>query len=98
MDYTYILFWNSVWTIAPVIGIGLFDRVLGTSQHPQTTDMRADTRIDSHILMELPEVYHYGRRGAWFGLTSFFMYMLDGVVQVSFYILIVVDLLKVDVR
>ena len=45
----------------------------------------ADTRIDSHILMELPEVYHYGRRGTWFGLTSFFMYMLDGVVQVSFY-------------
>lgn len=73
MDYTYILFWNSVWTIAPVIGIGLFDRVL-----------------DSHILMELPEVYHYGRRGTWFGLTSFFIYMLDGVVQsVIIYFIIV---------
>ncbi|KAF9532881.1 phospholipid-translocating ATPase [Crepidotus variabilis] len=25
-EYTYLLFWNSFWTIAPVIGIGLFDR------------------------------------------------------------------------
>jgi len=27
-DYNYILFWNSLWTVAPVIGIGLFDRFL----------------------------------------------------------------------
>ena len=30
-DYNYILFWNSLWTVAPVIGIGLFDRFLGES-------------------------------------------------------------------
>jgi hypothetical protein len=29
MDYIYILFWNSLWTVAPVIGVGLFDRFLG---------------------------------------------------------------------
>ncbi len=29
-DYTYLLFWNSFWTIAPVIAIGLFDRLVGT--------------------------------------------------------------------
>ena len=28
-EYTYVLFWNIFWTIAPVIGIGLFDRILG---------------------------------------------------------------------
>jgi len=28
-EYTYLLFWNSFWTLAPVIGIGLFDRVTG---------------------------------------------------------------------
>ncbi|EIN07067.1 phospholipid-translocating ATPase [Punctularia strigosozonata HHB-11173 SS5] len=28
MEYTYLLFWNSFWTIAPVIGLGLFDRFL----------------------------------------------------------------------
>ncbi|KAH7909858.1 hypothetical protein BJ138DRAFT_1195493 [Hygrophoropsis aurantiaca] len=27
-DYTYLLFWNSFWTIAPVLGIGLFDRIV----------------------------------------------------------------------
>lgn len=27
MEYTYLLFWNSFWTIAPVIAIGLFDRL-----------------------------------------------------------------------
>ncbi|KAF8077575.1 phospholipid-translocating ATPase [Lyophyllum atratum] len=63
-DYIYILFWNSVWTIAPVVGIGLFDRVL-----------------DYHILMDVPELYHYGRRGTWFGLRSFFVYLFDGLYQ-----------------
>jgi len=29
MDYIFILFWNSLWTIAPVVGVGLFDRFLG---------------------------------------------------------------------
>jgi len=28
-EYTYLLFWNSFWTLAPVIGIGLFDRIVG---------------------------------------------------------------------
>ncbi|KAG6376326.1 hypothetical protein JVT61DRAFT_2307 [Boletus reticuloceps] len=26
--YTYLLFWNSFWTLAPVLGIGLFDRIV----------------------------------------------------------------------
>lgn len=30
-DYNYILFWNSLWTVAPVIGMGIFDRFLGES-------------------------------------------------------------------
>lgn len=29
LEYTYLLFWNVFWTIAPVIGIGLFDRLIG---------------------------------------------------------------------
>jgi hypothetical protein len=32
-EYTYLLFWNSFWTIAPVIGIGLFDRFAGKLQN-----------------------------------------------------------------
>ncbi|KAF9469392.1 hypothetical protein BDZ94DRAFT_1244343 [Collybia nuda] len=63
-EYTYLLFWNSFWTIAPVIGIGLFDRI-----------------VDDHVLMDLPELYRYGREGKWFGMKWFVIYMLDGVVQ-----------------
>ncbi|KAF9478485.1 phospholipid-translocating P-type ATPase [Pholiota conissans] len=63
-DYIYILFWNSLWTILPVIGIGLFDRFL-----------------DAHVLMQVPELYRYGREGTWFGTRSFIIYMIDGIVQ-----------------
>ncbi|TFK22984.1 phospholipid-translocating ATPase [Coprinopsis marcescibilis] len=63
-DYIYVLFWNSLWTILPVIGIGLFDRIM-----------------DYHILMDVPELYHYGREGRWFSLRSFFVYLFDGIVQ-----------------
>ncbi|KAG2019667.1 phospholipid-translocating ATPase [Coprinopsis cinerea AmutBmut pab1-1] len=63
-DYIYVLFWNSIWTIAPVVGIGLFDRIM-----------------DYHILMDVPELYHYGREGHWFTLRSFFVYLFDGVLQ-----------------
>jgi len=64
MDYIYILFWNSLWTIAPVVGVGLFDRFL-----------------DSRVLMDVPQLYRYGREGTWFGAKPFLVYMLDGFVQ-----------------
>ncbi|KAF5390550.1 hypothetical protein D9757_002774 [Collybiopsis confluens] len=64
MDYTYVLFWNSLWTIAPVIGIGLFDRV-----------------VDSDVLMDLPELYHYGREKYWFAWKDFFIFIFDGIYQ-----------------
>jgi len=63
-EYTYLLFWNVFWTIAPVIAIGLFDRI-----------------VDDDILMQLPELYRYGREGHWFGNKVFFFYMLDAVYQ-----------------
>ncbi|KAG6835961.1 hypothetical protein H0H93_012827 [Arthromyces matolae] len=63
-DYVYILFWNSIFTIAPVIGVGVFDRIL-----------------DYQILMDVPELYHFGRSGSWFSLRSFFVYFTDGVYQ-----------------
>lgn len=28
-EYTFLLWWNSFWTIAPTIAIGLFDRIIG---------------------------------------------------------------------
>lgn len=81
-DYVYILLWNSIWTIAPVIGIGLFDRFLGTfcSWRCSITML---SLLDSHVLVQVPEIYHYGRKGTWFGMRLFFVYMFDGLVQVS---------------
>ncbi|KAG2742365.1 phospholipid-translocating P-type ATPase [Suillus brevipes Sb2] len=63
-EYTYLLFWNSFWTIAPVLGIGLFDRI-----------------VDADVLMAFPELYRYGRERTWFSIRSFFIHMLDGVIQ-----------------
>jgi phospholipid-translocating ATPase len=77
MDYTYVLFWNSLWTVAPVVGLGLFDRVL-----------------DYEVLMDLPELYHYGREKYWFRWRDFFIYMLDGVYQsviIYFFIMFTYD-------
>uniref|UniRef100_A0A0W0FFE3 Phospholipid-transporting ATPase n=1 Tax=Moniliophthora roreri TaxID=221103 RepID=A0A0W0FFE3_MONRR len=63
-EYTYLLFWNSFWTIAPVIAIGIFDRI-----------------ADSHVLMDLPELYRFGREGRYFGMKWFVPYILDAVYQ-----------------
>jgi Phospholipid-translocating P-type ATPase C-terminal len=82
VDYIYVLLWNSVWTIAPVIGIGLFDRILGNIRYLCINGGPSDSWTDARLLMDLPELYHYGRRGSWFNLKSFFIYMLDGFVQV----------------
>ncbi|KAK7455126.1 hypothetical protein VKT23_010997 [Stygiomarasmius scandens] len=40
-----------------------------------------DRIVDDHVLMDLPELYRYGREGRWFGMKWFVMYMLDGVYQ-----------------
>ncbi|KAF7331909.1 Phospholipid-transporting ATPase [Mycena kentingensis (nom. inval.)] len=62
--YVYVLFWNSLWTLLPVVAIGVFDRFL-----------------DSHALMAVPELYHFGREGHWFNLRSFAGYIIDGLYQ-----------------
>jgi len=38
---------------------------------------------DYNVLMNIPELYRYGREGTWFGLGTFFLYLLDGLYQVS---------------
>ncbi|KAF9263183.1 phospholipid-translocating P-type ATPase [Marasmius fiardii PR-910] len=63
-EYHYILFWSSIWTIAPVVGIGVADRIL-----------------DDHVLMEIPELYWYGRSKYYFSLRGFFWFMFDGLYQ-----------------
>ncbi|TRM59263.1 hypothetical protein BD626DRAFT_508757 [Schizophyllum amplum] len=40
-----------------------------------------DRIADDRDLMELPELYKYGRLGTWFSYKNFFIYMLDGIYQ-----------------
>lgn len=61
----YLLFWNVLWTLIPVLAIGIFDQAISQS-----------------VLMQVPELYRYGREGHWFGLVRFSWYMIDGVYQV----------------
>lgn len=87
-DYTYILFWNSLWSLAPVVGIGLFDRIVGMS--PVFCEVYPDLRhafLDYHILMDLPELYHYGREQYWFNWKDFYVFMLDATYQVCRFVL-----------
>ncbi|KAG6836177.1 hypothetical protein H0H93_010616 [Arthromyces matolae] len=72
-EYTYLIFWNSFWTIAPVIAIGVFDRI-----------------VDAHVLMDVPELYRYGREGKWFGLKWFSVYMLDALLQTMVFAAVIV--------
>lgn len=39
IDYTYLLFWNVLWSLAPVIAIGVFDRHIGATEQ-LTRDIR----------------------------------------------------------
>jgi len=85
-NYIYILFWNSLWTIAPVVGIGIFDRFLGEYKIMLALiyTIFMFYFIDAHVLMQVPELYRYGREGTWFSLRSFLIYIFDGIVQVSY--------------
>jgi hypothetical protein len=49
---------------------------------------------DAEVLMALPELYSFGRKGHWFGLKWFTIYMLDAVVQVR--LLVIKSLINVD--
>ncbi|KAH8117016.1 phospholipid-translocating P-type ATPase [Phellopilus nigrolimitatus] len=40
-----------------------------------------DRIVDDDILMEVPELYHYGRDGYWFGNKTFAIFMFDAVYQ-----------------
>lgn len=82
-EYTYLLWWNVFWSLCPVIAIGLFDRIVGMSNQCNILPfVGPNTYLDDDILMQLPELYRYGREKYWFGTWTFAVYMLDAVYQV----------------
>jgi len=82
-EYTYLIFWNSFWTLCPVIAIGLFDRIVGAYTAMLIGDAGTYRLVDDHVLMALPGLYRYGREGKWFGVKLFTVFMMEGVVQVG---------------
>lgn len=40
-----------------------------------------DRNINDKVLMQVPELYHQSRKGAYFGLKPFLIYFLDGIYQ-----------------
>lgn len=64
MDYVYLLFWNAFWTVAAVIALGIFERVL-----------------PDNVLMDIPELYKRSRKGSYFSLKLFMIYLLDSLWQ-----------------
>ena len=82
-EYTYLIFWNSFWTLCPVVAIGLFDRIVGACTVMLISDPETHRLVDDHILMALPQLYRYGREGKWFGVKLFSVFMMEGVVQVG---------------
>ena len=82
-EYTYLLFWNSFWTLCPVVAIGLFDRVVGAYTALLTSDAGAYRYLDDHVLMAVPELYRYGQEGKYFGVKLFTVFMFEGVIQVG---------------
>ena len=86
VEYTYLLFWNSIFTVLPVVAIGLFDRIVGAYIPLLNVALRQLTgslRIDDRVLMALPELYRFGRESKWFSMRLFNIYMADGVIQAS---------------
>ncbi|KAI0766330.1 phospholipid-translocating P-type ATPase [Trametes elegans] len=56
-DYTYILFWNTFWTIAPVIGIGLFDRIVDDHVLMALPELYAHSRRHEYFGTKLFIIY-----------------------------------------
>lgn len=69
-----------------MLGIGLFDRIVGMSMWlwPELVDYSSHSPSDADVLMAFPELYRYGRERTWFTLKLFFIYMIDGVVQACY--------------
>lgn len=51
-EYTYLLFWNVFWSLAPVIAIGIFDRNIGTYSSIFSNRHVAD----SHSFVQIPRL------------------------------------------
>ena len=56
-EYTYLLFWNSFWTILPVIAMGLFDRIADDHVLMDLPELYKHSRLGEYFNLKLFLVY-----------------------------------------
>lgn len=57
MDYVYLLFWNAFWTVAAVIVLGIFDRILPDHVLMQVPELYARSRRGTYFGLKLFLIY-----------------------------------------
>lgn len=77
MDYVYILLWNAIWTVAAVVGIGIFDRNLPDRVLMEVPELFAASRKRNYFGMWRFTVYMLD--GVYQGTVLYFfmMYFYD---------------------
>ena len=56
-EYTYLLFWNSFWTILPVIAMGLFDRIVDDHVLMALPELYRHSRQGEYFTLKLFALY-----------------------------------------
>ncbi|KAI0086431.1 phospholipid-translocating ATPase [Irpex rosettiformis] len=74
-EYTYLLFWNSFWTILPVIAMGLFDRIADDHVLMDLPELYKHSRLGEYFNLKLFLIYMLD--GAYQSVIVFF-FMLYG--------------------
>ena len=62
MDYVYLLFWNAFWTVAAVIAMGIFDRILPDHVLMQVPELYKRSRQHKYFSLSLFLLYLFVRK------------------------------------
>ena len=77
IDYVYIFLWNAIWTVAAVVGIGIFDRNLPDRVLMEVPELYARSRERAYFGMKRFTVYMIDGLYQGTVLFFFFMYFYD---------------------
>lgn len=73
MDYVYLLLYNAIWTVAPVVGVGLFDRNVSDRVLMEVPELYTRSRKGSYFGMG--RFYWYMLDGLYQSVVLFFFFM-----------------------
>ncbi|UZJ52902.1 hypothetical protein CBS101457_002222 [Exobasidium rhododendri] len=81
MAYIFILLWNSIWTVAPVIGLGIFDRILPDHVLMAVPELYERSRTGSYFSVGLFMIYLLD--SLWQSAVLYFIIQYSYVVTAS---------------